>query len=110
MIGYVQFAVLISIETASYNSMCERIFLEFQNNILYRPSIIDSDDRLIFVLYGENVYKVDSTLSRIDSFGGVKEVDVYIMTKWQHQFDWVINEIDKSLSGLYKHKVKLIGM
>src|SRR5436309_2852527 len=54
MTGYVQFAILINVEKTHYRNVCERMYTEFQENILYRPSIIDPDDRLIFVLFGEN--------------------------------------------------------
>jgi len=97
MIGYVQFAILINFEKTYYHKVCERMYTEFQENILYRPSIIDPDDRLIFVLFGENVFKVDSVLAKVDSFEGVKSADVYILTKLQYYDDWIIRKIDERL-------------
>jgi predicted DNA-binding transcriptional regulator len=49
-IGYVQFAILISVEKSRYRDVYERMYIEFQENTLYRPSIIDPDDLLIFIL------------------------------------------------------------
>ena len=97
MIGYVQFAILINFEKTHYRNVCERMYTEFQENILYRPSIIDPDDRLIFVLFGENVFMIDFILAKIDSFEGVKSADVYILTKWKYYNDWIIREIDERL-------------
>ena len=59
MIGYVQFAILVNVEKSHYRDVYERMYTEFQENILYRPSIIDPNDLLIFVLFGENVFMVD---------------------------------------------------
>lgn len=73
------------------------MYSEFQESILYRPSIIDPDDRLVFVLFGENVFKVDSVLSRASSFEGVKTADAFIVTKLQYYDDWIVREIDKRL-------------
>jgi DNA-binding Lrp family transcriptional regulator len=97
MIGYVQFTILISVEKSHYRSVYEHMYMEFQENVLYHPSTIDPDDLLIFVLFGENVFMIDFILSTVDSFEGVKNVDVYILTKWQYYDDWIIREIDERL-------------
>jgi hypothetical protein len=67
----------------------------FQANILYSPSEIEPGDRLTFVLFGENVFTVDSVMARVNSFEGVKSADVYILTKWQFYDEWIIREIEK---------------
>jgi hypothetical protein len=72
---------------------------EFQSYILYSPGVISPEDQLTFVLFGENVFTVDSIASRVTSFEGVKSAEVYILTKWQYYDDWIIKEIDKGLSS-----------
>jgi DNA-binding Lrp family transcriptional regulator len=99
MIGYVQFCIIMFVAKSHYRSVYERMYSEFQESILYRPSVIDPDDRLIFVLFGENAVKVDSVLAKIDSFEGVKTADAFIVTKLQYYDDWIIREIDKRLAG-----------
>jgi DNA-binding Lrp family transcriptional regulator len=100
MIGYIQFAILINVEKSHYRDVYERMYSEFQENILYHPSTIDPNDRLIFVLFGENVFMIDFILAKVDSFEGVKSADVYILTKWQYYDDWIIREIDERLLPL----------
>ena len=39
MIEYVQFAILVNVEKSHYRDVYERMYTEFQENILYRPSI-----------------------------------------------------------------------
>jgi DNA-binding Lrp family transcriptional regulator len=104
MIGYVQFCILMYIAKTHYRSICERMYSEFQESILYSPSVIDPDDRLAFVLFGENVFKVDSVLAKVDSFEGVKMADAFVVTKFQYYDDWIIKEIDKRLSPLLSRK------
>jgi hypothetical protein len=41
--------------------------------------VIEPEDRLTFVLFGENVFTVDSVMDRVNSFEGVKSADVYIL-------------------------------
>jgi DNA-binding Lrp family transcriptional regulator len=97
MIGYVQFTIPIITVKSHYRSVYERMYSEFQENILYSPSVIDPNDRLTFILFGENVFKVDSVLAKVDSFEGVKRADVYILTKIRYYHDWIIREIDERL-------------
>jgi DNA-binding Lrp family transcriptional regulator len=100
MIGYVQFCILIVAEKSHYRSVYERMYSEFQERILYHHSVIDPDDLLVFILFGENVFKVDSVLARVDSFEGVKMADVFIVTEVRYYDDWIIREIDKRLLPL----------
>jgi DNA-binding Lrp family transcriptional regulator len=66
MVGYIQFGIPIITVKLHYSSVKERMYSEFQENILYVPSVIDPNDQLIFVLFGENVFKVDSALAKVD--------------------------------------------
>jgi DNA-binding Lrp family transcriptional regulator len=97
MIGYIQFAIPITVGKSQYHNVLERMYSEFQKNILYGPSVIEPEDRLIFVLFVENVFTVDSVMDRVNSFEGVKSADVFILTKWQYHDEWIINEIDRRL-------------
>jgi DNA-binding Lrp family transcriptional regulator len=97
MIGYIQFAIPITVGKSQYHDVLERMYSEFQKNILYGPSVIEPEDRLIFVLFVENVFTVDSVMDRVNSFEGVKSADVFILTKWQYHDEWIINEIDRRL-------------
>jgi len=95
--GYIQFAIPITVAKSHYRSVFERMYSEFQANILYSPSVIQPEDQLTFVLFGENVFTVDSVMARINSFEGVKSADAYILTKWQYYDDWIMKEINKRL-------------
>ncbi len=97
MIGYIQFAIPIITTKFHRRSVLERMYSEFQTNILYSPSVIDSEDRLTFVLFSENVFSVDSVLAKVSSFEGVKSADVYILTKWQYHDDWIMKEINNRI-------------
>ena len=98
MIGYIQFAIPIITTKFHRRSVLERMYSEFQANILYSPSVIDSEDRLTFVLFSENVFTIDSVLDKVSSFEGVKSADVYILTKWQYHDDWIMKEISNRIS------------
>jgi DNA-binding Lrp family transcriptional regulator len=112
MIGYIQFAIPIFVGKSYYCSVLERMNSEFQENILYGPSVIEFEDRLTFVLFCENVFTVDSVMARVNSFEGVKGADVYILTKWQYYDDWILKEIDKRLSPrpLSNKLIKVAGI
>ena len=97
MIGYIQFVIPITVAKSHYHNVLERMYSEFQANILYSPSIIEPEDQLTFVLFGENVFVVDYVLARVNSFAGVKSADAYILTKLQYYDNWIMKEINKRL-------------
>jgi DNA-binding Lrp family transcriptional regulator len=97
MIGYIQFAIPITVTKSHYHNVLERMYSEFQANILYSPSVIEPEDQLTFVLFGENVFVVDYVLARVNSFAGVKSADAYILTKLQYYDNWIMKEINKRL-------------
>jgi DNA-binding Lrp family transcriptional regulator len=97
MIGYIQFVIPITVAKSHYHNVRERMYSEFQANILYSPSVIEPKDRLAFVLFGENVFLVDYVLARVNSFAGVNGADAYILTKWQYYDDWILKEINERL-------------
>jgi DNA-binding Lrp family transcriptional regulator len=97
MIGYIQFAIPITVAKSHYHIVRERMYSEFQANILYSPSVIEPEDQLTFVLFGENVFVVDYVLARVNSFVGVKSADAYILTKLQYYDNWIMKEINKRL-------------
>jgi DNA-binding Lrp family transcriptional regulator len=97
MIGYIQFVIPIIVAKSHYNNVRERMYSEFQANILYSPSVIQPENQLTFVLFGENVFVVDYVLARVNSFAGVKSADAYILTKWQYYDDWIMKEINNRL-------------
>jgi DNA-binding Lrp family transcriptional regulator len=97
MIGYIQFVIPITVAKSHYHNVLERMYSEFQANILYSPSVIEPEDRLAFVLFGENVFVVDYVLARVNSFAGVNSANAYILTKWQYYDDWIVKEINERL-------------
>ncbi len=97
MVGYIQFVIPITVAKSHYQNVRERMYSEFQANILYSPSVIQPEDQLTFVLFGENVFVVDYVLARVNSFAGVKNADAYILTKWQYYDDWIMKEINNRL-------------
>ena len=97
MIGYIQFVIPISVARSHYHEVLERMYSEFQTNILYSPSVIEPENLLAFVLFGENVFVVDNVLAKVNSFAGVNGADSYILTKWQYYDDWIMKEINRRL-------------
>ena len=64
---------------------------------MYSPSVIQPENQLTFVLFGENVFVVDYILAKVNSFEGIRNADVYILTKWQYYDDWIMKEINNRL-------------
>src|ERR671931_264944 len=87
MIGYIQFVIPIIVAKSHYHNVLERMYSEFHANILYSPSVIQPENQLTFVLFGENVFVVDYVLAKVNSFAGVNNADAYILTKMKKNPD-----------------------
>jgi hypothetical protein len=74
------FAIPITVAKSHYHIVRERMYSEFQANILYSPSVIEPKDQLTFVLFDENVFVIDYALANVNSFADVKSADAYILT------------------------------
>jgi DNA-binding Lrp family transcriptional regulator len=99
MIGYIQFVIPIIVAKSHYHNVLERMYSEFQANILYSPSVIQPEDQLTFVFFGENVFVVDYVLAKVNSFAGVNNADAYILTKWQYYDDWIVKKINEIITA-----------
>ena len=97
LVGYVEFVVLIHIDMNHHQEILERIYHEMQEYLLVIPSRYQN--ALIFaVFYCANIPTVNSILTRLESYGGVKEVEHFITTSRVYHQDWLRREVDKRIS------------
>ena len=96
-LGYIQFVILIHVKRSFYHKIQQQIYNEFQENIRFQPPIVNPDDVIAFVLFGQDIFTVDSILSRIQSIEGVEDSELSILTKITYHKDLAIKEINQRL-------------
>jgi DNA-binding Lrp family transcriptional regulator len=95
MKGYIQFVAAISVERARYREILEHVYNDFKDYFFLPPPAINQDDMIVLILACENIYTVDSILSRIESYHGVLAAETLFMSKIVSNSDWIAREIDR---------------
>ena len=97
LVGYVEFIVLIHINMNHHQEILERIYHEMQEYLLIIPNRYQNE--LVFaVFFCANIPTVNSILTRLESYDGVKEVEHFITTSRVYYQDWLKREVDKRIS------------
>jgi DNA-binding Lrp family transcriptional regulator len=97
-LGYIQFGLIVNtVDKSSYNQIVERIYQELGENILCQPPIIDPENVITVILFSQDIFTANSILKKVESFNGVKRVELFIITETTNYHEWVLREIDKRL-------------
>ena len=97
VVGYVEFVALIHIDIYHHQEILERIYREMQEYLLVIPTRYQNE--LIFaVFFCANIPTVNSILTRLESYDGVKEVEHFITTSRVYYQDWLKREVNKRIS------------
>lgn len=97
-LGYIQFGLIVnSVDKSFYNQIVERIYEELGENILCQPPVIDPENVITVILFGQDIFTANSILKKVESFNGVKRVELFIITETTNYHEWVQREIDRRL-------------
>lgn len=94
--GYVEFAVIINVDRSLYLYVLKRMYRELQEYLIFIPNATQYE--VIFaVFFCANIPTVDSILTTIRSFDGVKHAEIFITTKLVIFNEWLKREINNRL-------------
>jgi DNA-binding Lrp family transcriptional regulator len=96
--GYIEFAVLIHVNTSSRQNILERIYRELQEYLLIIPNWYQSQG-ICAVFFCANISTVKLILRRLESYDEVKKVDSFLNTSITVYQDWLKSEIDKRITS-----------
>jgi DNA-binding Lrp family transcriptional regulator len=98
-VGYIQFALVINtLDRSSYHQIVGRIYEQMGENILFQLPVTDPDNVLTFLLFTQDIFAADGILKKVESFDGVKRVELFVLTDTTSYDEWVLREIDKKLN------------
>jgi hypothetical protein len=67
-------------------------------NILFQLPVTDPDNVINFLLFSQDIFAADVILKKVESFDGVKRVELFVLTDTTSYDEWVLIEIDKKLN------------
>lgn len=98
MKGQILFFLSVKVERGMYNDILEKIFSQLHNHIILSLMTYDQQKEAIGLnLATEDVFKIESIRSQIQSLKGVKEANVFLPIKIQYNEDAIMKSIEKQI-------------
>jgi hypothetical protein len=85
-------------KSSSYKVL-ERLYTEFPEYPFLRSPLLSHDNIVIFSVFGNDVFAIDSMFKKILSFEEVRNAELYVFTTIKYHKDWIIREIDLKLES-----------
>jgi DNA-binding Lrp family transcriptional regulator len=104
--GYIDFIIVVDVSKSAYREILERIYREMQEYLTNIPLDMAGSDVIIALFFCSNIPTVDSIVTRVKSYGGVKGVELFITTKVAYHQEWLVREINKKLRSYPKTIVR----
>jgi DNA-binding Lrp family transcriptional regulator len=96
LIGYIEFIVLINVDRSLHQYILERIHHELNEYLL----VIMNPDQMEIILAAfscPNIPTVDSILTTIESYNGVRRIELFIISRVTYYQGWLERETNKRL-------------
>jgi DNA-binding Lrp family transcriptional regulator len=98
-VGYIQFALLVNtLDRSYYHQIVRRIYEQLGENILFQLPVTDPDNVITFLLFSQDIFAADGILKKVESFDGVKRVELFVLKDTTSYDEWLQREIDKKLN------------
>ena len=105
--GYIEFLLMVVVNKSAYREIVEKMYREMQEYLMNIPLNISGSEAFVALFFCLNIPTVDSIVTRVKSYGGVKEVELFITTRVAYHEEWLIREINKKLRSYSKTKIRL---
>lgn len=96
MISFISVVSAIT-EKGSYRKILEKCYVDLKESFfLYSPAL-SQQDMIYWVFCSRDVFVLDSVIRRIESYPGVRKVDLFIPTRLEYHKEVIIKEIKRKL-------------
>ena len=95
--GYMEFDVLIHVESARHQSVLEKIYRELDEYLIFIPAWYQREV-IVAVFFCANISTAKLILRRLESYNGVNKVESFIRTNITINQNWLKREIDKRIT------------
>jgi DNA-binding Lrp family transcriptional regulator len=109
-VGYIQFALVVNtFDRSSYHQILGRIYEQLGENILFQLPVTDPDNVITFLLFSQDIFAADGILKKVESFDGVKGVELFVLADTTSYDEWVLREINKKLNITNSRRTEELG-
>jgi DNA-binding Lrp family transcriptional regulator len=98
--GYIVSVVSANIERGSYGKVLERSYgdLDLKNSFFVYSPMLSQQDVIYWLFFSKDVFALDSVIKRVESYPGVRKVDVLIPISIEFHKEVIIKEIERKLA------------
>jgi DNA-binding Lrp family transcriptional regulator len=95
--GYIVSVVSASLEKGAHTKVLERSYADLEDSFFVYSPMLSQQDVIYWLFFSKDVFALDSVVKRIESYGGVKKVDVLIPINIEYHKDILVKEIERKL-------------
>lgn len=95
--GYIVSVVSANIEKESYRKVLERSYTDLKDSFCVYSPMLSDQDVVYWLFFSKDVFALDSIAKRIESYPGVRKVDVSIPIRIEYHKEPIIKEIERKL-------------
>ena len=105
--GYIEFLLMVAVNKSAYREIVEKMYRQMQEYLINIPLNISGSEAFIALFFCLNIPTVDSIVTRVKSYDGVKGVELFITTRVAYHEELLIREINKKLRSYSKTKIRV---
>ncbi|MGH9979360.1 MAG: winged helix-turn-helix transcriptional regulator, partial [Nitrososphaeraceae archaeon] len=98
IVGYIVSVDSANIEKGSHTKVLERSYVDLEHSFFVYSPMLSQEDVIYWLFFSKDVFALDSVIKRIESYQGVKKVDVLIPISIEYHKEILIKEIEKKLA------------
>jgi DNA-binding Lrp family transcriptional regulator len=95
--GYIVSVVSANLEKGAHTKVLERSYADLEDSFFVYSPMLSQQDVIYWLFFSKDVFALDLVIKRIESYGGVKKVDVLIPINIEYHKDVLIKEIERKL-------------
>jgi DNA-binding Lrp family transcriptional regulator len=95
--GYIVSVVSAATEKGSYRKILENSYVDLEDSFCLYAPMLSQQDVIYWLFFSKDVFTLDSIMRRIESYPGVRKVDVFIPTRIEYHKEVIIKEIERKL-------------
>ena len=95
--GYIVSLVSANTEKGSYRKVLERSYEDLKDSFCVYSPMLSQQDVIYWIFFSRDVFALDSVIKGIESYPGVRKVDVFIPISIEYHKEVIIKEIERKL-------------
>jgi DNA-binding Lrp family transcriptional regulator len=95
--GYIVSLVSANTEKGSYRKVLERSYEDLKDSFCVYSPMLSQQDVIYWLFFSKDVFALDSVIKGMESYPGVRKVDVFIPISIEYHKEVIIKEIERKL-------------